>query len=71
MCAPSFVFLQTALEIGENDKMADISQQQQEEPPQTNGVLDGLTEEEKSKMRPADIDAVSTYILCAPVLRSS
>lgn len=42
--------------------MADTSQQQQQEalePPQTNGAVDGLTEEEKSKMRPADIDAVS------------
>ncbi|KAJ8680142.1 hypothetical protein QAD02_015929 [Eretmocerus hayati] len=37
--------------------MADTSQLQQEEIPQTNGAIDGLTEEEKSKMRPADIDA--------------
>lgn len=38
--------------------MADTSLQ--EEVPQTNG-FDGLTEEEKSKMRPADIDAVSIF----------
>lgn len=38
--------------------MADTSQQELTEP-HTNGVMDGLTEEEKSKMRPADIDAVS------------
>ena len=38
--------------------MADTSQQELSEP-HTNGVIDGLTEEEKSKMRPADIDAVS------------
>lgn len=37
--------------------MADTSQQPLSEP-HTNGVMDGLTEEEKSKMRPADIDAV-------------
>ncbi|KAK0168732.1 hypothetical protein PV327_002503 [Microctonus hyperodae] len=36
--------------------MADTSQQELTEP-HTNGVVDGLTEEEKSKMRPADIDA--------------
>ncbi|KAF7995770.1 hypothetical protein HCN44_006877 [Aphidius gifuensis] len=36
--------------------MADTSQQELTEP-HTNGVMDGLTEEEKSKMRPADIDA--------------
>lgn len=40
--------------------MADTSQQALSEP-HTNGVMDGLTEEEKSKMRPADIDAVSLY----------
>lgn len=39
-------------------KMADTSQQALSEP-HTNGVMDGLTEDEKSKMRPADIDAVS------------
>lgn len=39
-------------------KMADTSQQALSEP-HTNGVVDGLTEDEKSKMRPADIDAVS------------
>lgn len=38
--------------------MADTSQQALSEP-HTNGVVDGLTEDEKSKMRPADIDAVS------------
>lgn len=38
-------------------KMADTSQALSE--PHTNGVMDGLTEDEKSKMRPADIDAVS------------
>lgn len=38
--------------------MADTSQQQPLSEPHTNGVMDGLTEEEKSKMRPADIDAV-------------
>ena len=38
--------------------MADTSQPELSEP-HTNGVVDGLTEEEKSKMRPADIDAVS------------
>lgn len=38
--------------------MADTSQQQPLTEPHTNGVMDGLTEEEKSKMRPADIDAV-------------
>ena len=38
--------------------MADPSQQQPLTEPHTNGVMDGLTEEEKSKMRPADIDAV-------------
>lgn len=38
--------------------MADTSQQALSEP-HTNGVMDGLTEDEKSKMRPADIDAVS------------
>ncbi|XP_017765231.1 PREDICTED: protein hu-li tai shao isoform X1 [Eufriesea mexicana] len=37
--------------------MADISQQQPLSEPHTNGLMDGLTEEEKSKMRPADIDA--------------
>ncbi|XP_012339729.1 uncharacterized protein LOC100871530 isoform X2 [Apis florea] len=37
--------------------MADTSQQQPLSEPHTNGVMDGLTEEEKSKMRPADIDA--------------
>ena len=37
--------------------MADTSQPELSEP-HTNGVMDGLTEEEKSKMRPADIDAV-------------
>lgn len=37
--------------------MADTSQQALIEP-HTNGVVDGLTEDEKSKMRPADIDAV-------------
>ncbi|XP_044584625.1 protein hu-li tai shao isoform X12 [Cotesia glomerata] len=37
-------------------KMADTSQHELSEP-HTNGVIDGLTEEEKSKMRPADIDA--------------
>ncbi|XP_044584615.1 uncharacterized protein LOC123265087 isoform X4 [Cotesia glomerata] len=36
--------------------MADTSQHELSEP-HTNGVIDGLTEEEKSKMRPADIDA--------------
>ncbi|EFN85994.1 uncharacterized protein LOC105181901 isoform X2 [Harpegnathos saltator] len=36
--------------------MADPSQQALSEP-HTNGAVDGLTEEEKSKMRPADIDA--------------
>ncbi|XP_011880548.1 PREDICTED: uncharacterized protein LOC105569031 [Vollenhovia emeryi] len=36
--------------------MADTSQQALSEP-HTNGVMDGLTEDEKSKMRPADIDA--------------
>ncbi|XP_015116504.1 uncharacterized protein LOC107040785 isoform X3 [Diachasma alloeum] len=36
--------------------MADTSQQELTEP-HTNGVMDGLTEEEKSKMRPADIEA--------------
>ncbi|XP_020286774.1 uncharacterized protein LOC109856188 isoform X1 [Pseudomyrmex gracilis] len=35
--------------------MADTSQPLSE--PHTNGVVDGLTEEEKSKIRPADIDA--------------
>lgn len=39
--------------------MADTSQQALSEP-HTNGAVDGLTEEEKSKMRPADIDAVSS-----------
>ncbi|XP_023288409.1 protein hu-li tai shao isoform X7 [Orussus abietinus] len=39
-----------------DSKMADTSQQEISEP-HTNGVVDGLTEEEKSKMRPADIDA--------------
>lgn len=45
--------------------MADTSQQQPLSEPHTNGVVDGLTEDEsnmmpdeKSKMRPADIDAV-------------
>ncbi|XP_076677416.1 adducin 1-like protein hts isoform X2 [Andrena cerasifolii] len=37
--------------------MADTSQQQPLSEPHTNGVVDGLTEDEKSKMRPADIDA--------------
>ncbi|XP_070153808.1 uro-adherence factor A isoform X2 [Polyergus mexicanus] len=37
--------------------MADTSQQQALSEPHTNGVMDGLTEDEKSKMRPADIDA--------------
>lgn len=55
------VDFQTVLLDGDDDKMADTNQQPPEmlEPPQTNGVVDGLTEEEKSKMRPADIDAVS------------
>ncbi|XP_066586227.1 uncharacterized protein hts isoform X2 [Prorops nasuta] len=39
-----------------SSNMADPSQQELTEP-HTNGVVDGLTEEEKSKMRPADIDA--------------
>lgn len=38
--------------------MADTSQQETISEPHTNGVMDGLTEEEKSKIRPADIDAV-------------
>lgn len=38
--------------------MADTSPQPVLSEPHTNGVMDGLTEEEKSKMRPADIDAV-------------
>lgn len=42
-------------------KMADTSEQQTLSEPHTNGVMDGLTEDEKSKMRPADIDAV-TYL---------
>ncbi|XP_033212890.1 protein hu-li tai shao isoform X2 [Belonocnema kinseyi] len=42
--------------VGKNQKMADTSQPELSEP-HTNGVVDGLTEEEKSKMRPADIDA--------------
>ncbi|XP_043288956.1 protein hu-li tai shao isoform X2 [Venturia canescens] len=37
--------------------MADTSQHEELSEPHTNGVMDGLTEEEKSKMRPADIDA--------------
>nr|XP_012153291.1 PREDICTED: protein hu-li tai shao isoform X3 [Megachile rotundata] len=37
--------------------MADTSPQPALSEPHTNGVMDGLTEEEKSKMRPADIDA--------------
>ncbi|XP_014300114.1 protein hu-li tai shao isoform X9 [Microplitis demolitor] len=37
-------------------RMADTSQHELSEP-HTNGAIDGLTEEEKSKMRPADIDA--------------
>nr|XP_033322366.1 protein hu-li tai shao isoform X1 [Megalopta genalis] len=37
--------------------MADTSEQQTLSEPHTNGIMDGLTEEEKSKMRPADIDA--------------
>ncbi|XP_063986295.1 protein hu-li tai shao isoform X8 [Diachasmimorpha longicaudata] len=41
---------------GGNPRMADTSQQELTEP-HTNGVMDGLTEEEKSKMRPADIEA--------------
>ena len=41
--------------------MADISQQEVVPESQTNGIVDGLTEEEKSKMRPADIDAVSFF----------
>ncbi|XP_011312137.1 uncharacterized protein hts isoform X2 [Fopius arisanus] len=52
-----------ALEMGEESqitggdpRMADTSQQELTEP-HTNGVMDGLTEEEKSKMRPADIEA--------------
>ena len=65
-----FVFLQTVLVDDDDDKMADTNQQQEQqqphqeamEPPQTNGAIDGLTEEEKSKMRPADIDAVSIYL---------
>lgn len=44
-------------------KMADTSQQALSEP-HTNGVMDGLTEDEKSKMRPADIDAVSFVEYC-------
>lgn len=39
--------------------MADTSQHEELSEPHTNGVMDGLTEEEKSKMRPADIDAVN------------
>ncbi|XP_076295001.1 protein hu-li tai shao-like isoform X1 [Lasioglossum baleicum] len=38
--------------------MTDTSEQQTLSEPHTNGIMDGLTEEEKSKMRPADIDAV-------------
>ncbi|XP_046594798.1 protein hu-li tai shao isoform X1 [Neodiprion lecontei] len=41
---------------GGGARMADTSQQELSEP-HTNGAVDGLTEEEKSKMRPADIDA--------------
>lgn len=46
-------------------KMADTSQQALSEP-HTNGVVDGLTEDEKSKMRPADIDAVSFVEYSSP-----
>ncbi|XP_058796831.1 uncharacterized protein LOC131667441 isoform X2 [Phymastichus coffea] len=57
----SSVDLTILVDDDDDDKMADTSQQHQQEvtePPQTNGVLDeGLTEEERSKMRPADIDA--------------
>lgn len=45
--------------------MADTSQPLSE--PHTNGVVDGLTEEEKSKIRPADIDAVSFVSNTVPV----
>lgn len=46
--------------------MADTSQSEQSPlvEPQTNGVLEGLDEDERSKMRPADIDAVSQSIIC-------
>jgi len=47
-------------------KMADTSQQALSEP-HTNGVVDGLTEDEKSKMRPADIDAVSFVEYSGPM----
>lgn len=47
--------------------MADTSQHELSEP-HTNGVIDGLTEEEKSKMRPADIDAVSIELLHVVIL---
>lgn len=50
-------------------KMADTSQQALSEP-HTNGVMDGLTEDEKSKMRPADIDAVS-FVQVSAVQRFS
>lgn len=43
--------------------MTDVSQQELSEP-HTNGVVidDGLTDEERSKMRPADIDAVTLFL---------
>uniref|UniRef100_A0ABD2W6R8 Class II aldolase/adducin N-terminal domain-containing protein n=1 Tax=Trichogramma kaykai TaxID=54128 RepID=A0ABD2W6R8_9HYME len=40
-----------------DDKMADSNQQEEMHEVQTNGAVDGLTEEEKAKMRPADIEA--------------
>lgn len=46
--------------------MADTSEveQQGEGDPQSNGPVDGL-DDERGKLRPADIDAVSeVYILC-------
>ncbi|CAG5087544.1 Similar to hts: Protein hu-li tai shao (Drosophila melanogaster) [Cotesia congregata] len=48
--------LNEALLTERGPRMADTSQHELSEP-HTNGVIDGLTEEEKSKMRPADIDA--------------
>lgn len=55
--------------------MADTSQQELTEP-HTNGAVDGLTEEEKSKMRPADIDAVGhlfnlLYVVVVVVVEQS
>ncbi|XP_057332571.1 protein hu-li tai shao isoform X15 [Microplitis mediator] len=55
-CTITRVLMLQSLLTERGPRMADTSQHELSEP-HTNGAIDGLTEEEKSKMRPADIDA--------------